>query len=157
MPGKLILMDDSFFADLEAGTQDMQFSGDNREAVERLRRILKEHPFPQTWTNLLRWPVQCGCGHAMEFAVLYYVAKMHCPLCHAPIGAPDLHAELNSQVTDLMRYRMLVANIDDMVFAFGGKEAQALRALTRMTNDADLLAETADEMNTTTCGKYKRK
>lgn len=153
MAGRLIVMDAEFFEDFIANTRDMQFSGDNREAETRLRK-LAENAFPQTWSELLRWPAQCECGHTMEFAVLYYVVRMHCPICRKPIGTADLHARLLGQSSDRDRYHMLVASMDDDVFTFGEDEARALRAMSCLTDDGDLLADTASDLNVGT--KYRR-
>lgn len=154
MAGRLIFLDDAFFADFAANTQDMQFSGDNREAHQRLKRLAKDQ-FPQKWADLVRWPVQCDCGHAMEFAVIYYVSKMKCPICQEAVGAPGLHDRLTQQDDDRARYHMLVAAIDDTTFTFGEEECQALRALYRMTDDSESLGDAADEMNS--ASKYRRR
>lgn len=154
MSGRLLIMDDDFFDDFAANTQDMQFSGDNRAALSRLRG-LAQSMFPQKWADLVRWPVQCACGHSMEFAVLYYVSRMCCPTCKVHIGAPTLHQRLTEQRDDRARYHMIVASLNDEIFTFGEEESQALRALSRMSDDPDLLGDAAEDMNKGV--KYRRR
>ncbi len=154
MAGRLIIMDDDFFADFAANTQDMQFSGDNREALSRLQQ-LAQSIFPQKWSEIVRWPVQCACGHSLEFAVLYYVSRMKCPICQADIGSPTLYQRLTEQDDDRARYHMIVASLNDEIFTFGEEECQALRALSRMSDDVDLLGDAAEDLNVG--ARYRRR
>jgi len=147
MAGRLITLSSEFFDDFEVNTKSMQFSGDNNVARDRLKGLVR-FAFPRDWSDLVRWPVQCDCGHTMEFSVPYYLAELHCGNCEQPLWSVDLWARMTKKSTDGERYSMLVAVIHGS-HAMGEQAASVLSFVSRMAETGDgLAADVAEDLGT---------
>lgn len=143
MAGRLISLSEEFFADFTAQTADMQFSGDNREARNRLG-TLRGKGFPADWADLARWPVQCDCGHTAEFAVGWYLTRLRCPKCKASYWSADFYVRMAAKKVLKNRLAMLL-EVTEGGSAMGENEALALRGISRMVGGDNTSVEAAAE------------
>lgn len=145
MAGKLLTLSQEFFDDLEAQTIDMQFSGGSKVAWIRLLG-LRGQGFPVTWSDLVRWPVQCECGYVAEFAVGWYVTQLACPRCLHSYWSDDLHARMLVKKVSKRRFAMLVA-VTNGGSTMGENAVLALRGIKRLTgDDVDSLQAAAEDL-----------